>query len=97
MGNINKIVGDRIKYLRKAQMLTQEELAVKASLSYKYIGEVERGTVSPRLDSLNKISIGLGAEVGDLFPRKDDFESIFSSQDLQIVKKAAKLITKALK
>ncbi|MBI4680030.1 MAG: helix-turn-helix transcriptional regulator [Nitrospirae bacterium] len=33
---------------------TQEELGEKAGLSYKFVGEIERGEVNPSLDSPKK-------------------------------------------
>jgi transcriptional regulator with XRE-family HTH domain len=46
--------------------MSQEELAEKAELSYKYVGEVERGCVNISLDSLVRISKALRIKVHDL-------------------------------
>jgi len=46
--------------------LSQEKLAEKADLSYKYLGEVERGQVNISLDSLTRIAKALGVRVRDL-------------------------------
>jgi len=46
--------------------LNQEQLAEKADLTYKYIGEVERGTVNISLDSLVRIAKALKVKVTDL-------------------------------
>ena len=43
--------------------MTQERLAEKSDLSYKYLGEVERGDVNVSLDSLVRIAKALGARV----------------------------------
>lgn len=60
-------LGKRIRSLRKAQGWTQEELGEYAELSYKYIGEVERGEVNPSLDTLLSISNALKIDVAELF------------------------------
>ncbi len=39
--------------------MSQEQLAEKADLSYKYVGEVERGSVNISLDSLVRIAKAL--------------------------------------
>jgi transcriptional regulator with XRE-family HTH domain len=95
ISNINKKVGKKIRTVRKIKMLTQEELGYKTGLSYKFIGEIERGIANPSLDSLFKISNGLGIDIIDIFPNKDESKSSFS-YDSQLIIKAVKLLNKAL-
>jgi transcriptional regulator with XRE-family HTH domain len=59
-------VGTRLKQLRQAHRLTQEQLAERAGLSYKFIGEVERGRGNPTLTTLAAISEALGVGLVDL-------------------------------
>jgi DNA-binding XRE family transcriptional regulator len=61
------LVGGRIRQIRKAQKISQQELGERADLNYKYIGGVERGERNPSIQSLVKIARGLKVEVGDLF------------------------------
>jgi transcriptional regulator with XRE-family HTH domain len=61
-----KIVGQKIRALRKQAGLTQEKLAEKSNLSYKYLGEVERGYVNVSLDSLMRIAKTLKVQLSDL-------------------------------
>ena len=96
MDNIRKEIGNNIRLLRKSKMLTQEELGERAELSYKYIGEVERGTVNPSVDSLCKICKGLGVEIGDLFPKKDEVIPSFSVKDIQLIKDTIKLLKQTI-
>jgi transcriptional regulator with XRE-family HTH domain len=60
------MVGQKIRVCRKDAGLNQEQLAEKADLTYKYIGEVERGTVNISLDSLVRIAKALKVKVTDL-------------------------------
>ena len=60
-------VGSRIQQLRKAQKLTQAQLAEKTELSDDYIGAIERGSRSPSLEVLEKISQALEVKLKDLF------------------------------
>jgi len=46
--------------------LTQEQLAEKAGLSYKYVGEVERGQENISLDALVRIANALKAPLSVL-------------------------------
>jgi transcriptional regulator with XRE-family HTH domain len=61
-----RIVGQRIREYRKQARLSQEKLAEKASLSYKFLGEVERGTENVSLDSLVRIAKALKVDLGQL-------------------------------
>ena len=61
-----QIVGQRIRACRRQAHLTQEKLAEKADLTYKYVGEVERGVVNISLDSLARIAKALRVRLRDL-------------------------------
>ncbi|MFH1564106.1 MAG: helix-turn-helix domain-containing protein [Nitrospirota bacterium] len=60
-------LGERIRSLRKHQGLSQETLAEKADMNPKYIGQIERGEVNSSVNTLQKVAIGLGATLSDLF------------------------------
>ena len=61
-----EIVGNNIRTCRTDAGLTLEKLAEKASLSYKYLGEVERGYINVSLDSLMRIAKALKVKLRDL-------------------------------
>jgi transcriptional regulator with XRE-family HTH domain len=61
-----RIVGQNIHNYRKQACLSQEQLAEKADLSYKYVGEVERGQENISLDALSRIANALKVRVCDL-------------------------------
>jgi len=62
-----KALGRKIQKLRKAQKITQEELAEMVSISRVYMGYIEQGRESPSLKLLMKLSKKLGVKVEDLF------------------------------
>ena len=95
MEDIRKGLGKRIRALRKSKTLTQELLGEKAGLSYKFVGEIERGEVNPSLDSLERIATALNVKVGDLFPIEADVFPQFSPQDLILIKKALRILSRA--
>ena len=41
--NINKTIGNNIRYIRKSNKLTQEKFAEKIELSPQFVSDVERG------------------------------------------------------
>lgn len=92
--DLRKNVGLQIRSLRKTKGLTQEELAEKADLSYKYIGELERGQVNVSIDSLQKIADALGKEIDEFFPRSESPLSKLSPHDLQQIKHTLKILNK---
>ena len=58
-------IGDRIRKYRELSRMTQEQLS-ESSLSTGYIGHLERGTRSPSLETLVKISQILRVSLDDL-------------------------------
>ena len=52
-------VGNRIREVRKARGLTQEQLAEKANMSVGFLGEVEREEKLPGLEIFVSIAIAL--------------------------------------
>jgi transcriptional regulator with XRE-family HTH domain len=50
-----KLIGENIRYFRRKCNLSQEELALRASLSTDFISKVERGVANISADSLYSI------------------------------------------
>lgn len=67
MGDIKKLIGDRIRQLRKERGLSQEKLGYESELHYTHIGSIERGEKNWSIDTLIKVTRGLNVEVADLF------------------------------
>lgn len=67
MDELRQTIGANVRALRKARGLTQEELGEKAEMSYKALGEIERGIVNPSLNSLLKIANALQVQIAELF------------------------------
>ncbi len=97
INEVRKELGSKLKEIRKIKGFTQEVLAEKSNLNYKYLGELERGKVNVSLDSLLRISQALEINIGDLFRRKEEtiLQIIFSkmsSQDFELLKKSSELL-----
>jgi transcriptional regulator with XRE-family HTH domain len=59
--------GARLRQLRTDAALTQEELAARADLGFRYISDIERGVRNPTMVSIVKLAKALGCEPGELF------------------------------
>lgn len=61
-----KLIGERIKQMRKSKNMTQETLAEKLNVSIGYVSQVERGITKISLDLLGAISTILDCDVAAL-------------------------------
>jgi transcriptional regulator with XRE-family HTH domain len=65
-------IGGRIRTARRAAGLSQEEVARRAGLSLKGMGEIERGDIEdPHISSLTRIARALGVSVGTLLKEEE--------------------------
>ncbi|MFH1015013.1 MAG: helix-turn-helix transcriptional regulator, partial [Nitrospirota bacterium] len=62
-----ELLGARIKELRKAKGLSQEELSEKVGIDSKHLSRIEVGKSYPSLDTLERIANALNVEIKDLF------------------------------
>ncbi len=67
-----KAVAARIRALRETRKIAQEVFAYEAKIDRSYYGGIERGQYSPTAINLAKIAVGLGVEVGELFPPREE-------------------------
>ena len=61
-----KVLGERIREMRKVKNLTQEDLAYESEIDRSYIGGVERGERNLSFDKLCQIAEALGCDVAAL-------------------------------
>lgn len=62
-----RALGARIREIRRAQQISQEELANMAGLDRSYAGAVERGERNLGVDNLNRLADALGVSPRDFF------------------------------
>ena len=94
-------LGTRLRDLRRAKRLTQEQLAEQAGLSYKFIGEIERGRGNPTVDTLGALGHALGVEIPELFGLSENrrptrLAYTLPGQPLLCVREALELLEAAL-
>lgn len=63
---MNKLLGSRIKALRSANNLTQEQVADQIGISRQKYARIESGVNSVTLDILSKVAEIMGVTVGDI-------------------------------
>lgn len=63
--------GDRVRDLRTAAGMTQNELSRASGVSSVYLGTIERGEKVASIDTVEKVALGLGVEPGDLLRASD--------------------------
>ena len=66
INEINRKIGIRIKIERYNRKISQERLAELSELNRTTIGSVERGEISPTIETLYKIAAALDIELHDL-------------------------------
>jgi len=88
MESLEKQLGNRIKTLRKLRGWTQENLAEQAKVSVQHVGEIERGDGNPTLQSLERLSKGLGITVSQLLAVEDPAQEseVLQRQVIEVVK-----------
>lgn len=88
-------IGIRIKEIRKARGLTQEAIAGSMGLSVDTVSLVERGKISPSLDTLEAFAIGLEIRLPDLLdfgdrPTKDAEKLALETAAIDTVRRMSK-------
>jgi len=63
------LFGEKVQIIRKAQGLSQEELADKAGLHRTYIGMIERAEKNITLKNIEKIAKALNVDIKELLTK----------------------------
>lgn len=74
-------IGHKIKELRTARGLTQEELADRTELSKGFISQLERDLNSPSIATLCDILQCLGTNLSDFFCEEEEEQIVFRDAD----------------
>lgn len=67
MNDMIKLIGERIRNLRKERNWTQEELAYRANIHRSHLGEIERGETNVTVESIAKIASAFEITLEDIF------------------------------
>jgi len=61
--------GQVVRMTREDRGWSQEQLAGRADLNRSYLGEIERGTVMPSIETAAKLAAALGISLSSLIAR----------------------------
>ena len=92
MTDVRARFGATLREWRTRQNLTQEQLAERSGLSYKFIGEIERGRGNPTIETMARLCDALGVSMSELlegYERAPGREYRISKRELQVVREAA--------
>ncbi len=70
---IEKQLGMRIRFLRKQQNLSIEDLSLEAGVNKNYLSDLERGTRNPSLKILSRIAKALKISISELTKAIEEF------------------------
>ena len=74
---LQRYIAQKVKYLRKKQNMSQEELSERADLGLKYINQLENQNVKLTIHSLEKVISALELTPEEFF----NFDSLEASSD----------------
>jgi transcriptional regulator with XRE-family HTH domain len=96
---VRRLLGEQLRRLRLERELSQVQLAARAGLTYKFIGQVELGRKDPGAETLVRLANALGVPVGEIFetvtPSRGDGNRIVPA-DAEIIKTALSTLTSTL-
>ncbi len=84
-------IGEKIKFLRQQNNLTQEELGDRCELSKGFISLLERDMTSPSIATLMDILEALGTNIAEFFNEDAKEEKVVFSEDDYAVKEDPEL------
>lgn len=64
---LEKRLGAKLAYIRKAKKLSQMHLAEMVDMNFNYIGQIERGEANVTIKTIKILANALEIEVKDLF------------------------------
>ena len=67
METIGVKLGEKIRRLRNLKKMSQEELAFSAGISAAHLGQIERATKNPTVETVSGIANALGVTLAELF------------------------------
>lgn len=96
---LRKQVGQRIRQLRRSLGLTQQQLAARAGITPKLLGELERGKGNPTLETLASLAAALGVTCAAFFPQEPLPSNLYALSDREalVVREALAILDEKLK
>lgn len=91
---INETIGKKIRNLRNRNGLTQQELADRTELTKGFISQLERGQVSPSVETLLDLIECLGSSPSEFFKEEEPEQVVFHEEEYFVKTDEAGNVTK---
>ena len=91
-----KVLAARVKAFREAKGMSQRELGEKMERSAEAVSQLERALYLPNFDTMEKLCIGLGITMNELFDFQDMASPATEKQLADLLAAARSLSPKAL-
>jgi|SRR5579871_2215339 len=85
-----KLFGKRVRTIRKAEGITQEDTAERAKIHPKYLGEIERGEKRPSFEAIVALADALGTSPAAFFrfDKEENSEKVLRKKIEGLISKA---------
>ena len=84
-----RMLGTKVRAIRRERRMTQSDLARAARVTYKYVGEIERSEKNPIVGVVSQVAGALGTTISDLLDMSD---MIGSSEGEKIISSIGRLL-----
>ena len=84
-----RMLGTKVRAIRRERRMTQTDLARAARITYKYVGEIERSEKNPSVGVVSQVAGALGTTISDLLDMSD---MIGSSEGEKIISSIGRLL-----
>ena len=81
----NQSLAERLKYYRKSNGFSQEELSNKTNVTVRTIQRIEKAEVNPHLNTIKLLAVALNIEVNELLPLQNPKEETIKKKWLLLL------------
>jgi len=75
MNTLSEKFAARVREYRTQRELSQEKLALKADINVSFLGQIERGTQKPTIETIDKLLNALDVSYSEFFEYADNAET----------------------
>jgi len=81
----NQLLAHKLKYHRKRNGYSQEELSTRTNVTVRTIQRIEKGEVNPHLNTIKLLAVALDVEVDELLPLNNPKEETIKKKWLLLM------------
>jgi transcriptional regulator with XRE-family HTH domain len=80
-----KLIGERLKYIRKLQKMNQTDLSEKLGISQGTLSEIESGKILPSLEVIMKLADTYKLDLNWLIANSSDKSTILQDDEFEVI------------